>query len=95
MFQMILSLIFRIFIFAFIFWLLKYCLAYLSRRQKQAGTNYGPKTVTGKTVKDPVCGMYMDPKLALPLEAGRETYYFCSEDCKNKYIEQSRNVRRS
>ncbi len=37
-------------------------------------------------VKDPVCGMYMDFRLAIPFENRKEAFYFCSEECKNKYL---------
>ncbi len=37
-------------------------------------------------VKDPVCGMYMDSRLAVRLDSRRESFYFCSEECKNKYL---------
>jgi YHS domain-containing protein len=42
-----------------------------------------------KMVKDPVCGMYMDSRLAVRLDGGEEVLYFCSEECKNKYISAS------
>ncbi|MBN1567981.1 MAG: YHS domain-containing protein [Acidobacteria bacterium] len=52
-----------------------------------------PKDQTGASsnhmVKDPVCGMYMDARLAVRLKTNGEDFYFCSEDCKNKYLSQS------
>lgn len=41
-------------------------------------------------VKDPICGMYMDSRLALRLEKQKEAFYFCSEECKNRYLGKSR-----
>ncbi len=41
------------------------------------------------TVKDPVCGMYMDPRLALPLRHKGEEVFFCSEECRQKYLNDS------
>jgi YHS domain-containing protein len=37
-------------------------------------------------VKDPVCGMYMDCRLAVRLDRKSEEFYFCSEECKQKYL---------
>jgi YHS domain-containing protein len=37
-------------------------------------------------VKDPVCGMYMDSRLAVRFEEGGETVFFCSEECKSKFL---------
>ena len=39
-------------------------------------------------VKDPVCGMYMDSRLAVRLEGDKEVLYFCSEDCRKKYLKK-------
>ena len=37
-------------------------------------------------VKDPVCGMKIDPaKASGKSEHKGKTYYFCSEDCKKKF----------
>ncbi|GEM_PF-3209982 len=32
-------------------------------------------------VKDPVCGMMVDPKTAIKLTIDNETYYLCSQRC--------------
>ena len=36
-------------------------------------------------VKDPVCGMDVNPAKALKTEYLGKTYYFCSKDCKAKF----------
>ena len=36
-------------------------------------------------VKDPVCGTYVVPDRALSISAGRETVYFCSTACRDKF----------
>jgi YHS domain-containing protein len=33
-------------------------------------------------VRDPVCGMFLDPAHALRVEYHNQPYYFCSHDCK-------------
>jgi YHS domain-containing protein len=41
-------------------------------------------------VKDPVCGMYMDPRLAIRLRRQQEgDLYFCSEECRRRYLSGS------
>ena len=40
-------------------------------------------------VKDPMCGMYMDPRLALRMEHKRESVYFCSDECRQKFLSSS------
>ncbi len=42
---------------------------------------FGPKKV-----KDPVCGMEIDPGKAFGMVAYQgKTYYFCSNDCKSSF----------
>ena len=36
-------------------------------------------------VKDPVCGMDVDPKTALTSVYQGQTYYFCAAGCKTKF----------
>jgi YHS domain-containing protein len=37
-------------------------------------------------VRDPVCGMYLDATLALRVARGGEALYFCSDDCRRKFL---------
>jgi YHS domain-containing protein len=46
--------------------------------------------VTKKLVRDPVCGMHISEGLALPLRQGNETIYFCSMECREKYLDGSK-----
>lgn len=40
------------------------------------------------TVKDPVCGMMIEPADAVgTAEHEGKTYYFCSQDCKEEFEE--------
>jgi len=38
---------------------------------------------------DPICGMKVDEATALSAERDGETYYFCCEHCRRKFLEQS------
>jgi Cu+-exporting ATPase len=35
-------------------------------------------------MKDPICGMMVDPRTAIKVEVDGETYYACSERCANR-----------
>jgi Cu+-exporting ATPase len=54
------------------------------------GPKDGPKEVkeeTIATVKDPVCGMEIDPETAAASEEhGGKTYFFCSESCHQRFV---------
>lgn len=47
------------------------------------------RSVGTETVKDPVCGTYVEKSLAIPLESvGGAIFHFCSEECKTKYLSE-------
>ncbi|MBZ0231434.1 MAG: YHS domain-containing protein [Deltaproteobacteria bacterium] len=37
-------------------------------------------------IKDPVCGMTVNPATALHAERDGETFYFCSEHCRETFL---------
>ena len=37
-------------------------------------------------MKDPVCGTYVTPNDSPAVTSGPETFYFCSEDCRDKFL---------
>ncbi len=43
-------------------------------------------------VKDPQCGMYVATDLAITARSKDQTLHFCSEDCRDKFL-QDRIVR--
>ena len=49
-------------------------------------TGHGPSPPRLGTVRDPVCGMWVDPKTAADSCAfGGQTYYFCRTDCRTRF----------
>lgn len=42
-------------------------------------------TIAGELHKDPVCGMYVAESTRFQRRSGRENFYYCSEDCKDKH----------
>ena len=36
--------------------------------------------------KDPICGMTVDESTALHTEREGKTFYFCSENCRQKFL---------
>jgi len=48
-----------------------------------------PPTITDELVQDPICGVYFPKKDALSLIWRGKTYYFCSEECRQKFREQN------
>ena len=41
---------------------------------------------TKSVIKDPICGMTVDEKTALHTERDGKTFYFCSDNCLQKFL---------
>jgi YHS domain-containing protein len=55
-------------------------------KKEEAATE---KPAEVKMVKDVVCGMDVDPsKTTITAEYDGKTYYFCAEECKEKFLEK-------
>ena len=76
--------------FAFVIWLVRRFLALFMRGpQKSSRKSASTNGTANYMVKDPVCGMYMVSRLAVRLDNGKEPTYFCSEECKNRFLGKS------
>ena len=83
------SYILKILVFAFIIWLVRRFLILFLGSGKRPDRGNTAKDAENYMVKDPVCGMYMDSRLAVRLEKGKEPTYFCSEECKSKFLDKA------
>ena len=64
-----------------VFWLLKR--AFSPGKRKAVG----PEEAGEEMVQDPVCNVYVPKKQAVVLkQAGKETRYFCSTRCRDKFL---------
>ena len=58
----------------------------LGKKTGSAGMKEHPAVPSASKVKDPVCGMDVDPKTAsAKSEYMGKTYYFCSPGCKRTF----------
>jgi YHS domain-containing protein len=46
-------------------------------------------THDGRTVRDPVCGMFVSTELSLPLTRDGQTFHFCSRECLERYQKET------
>jgi YHS domain-containing protein len=46
--------------------------------------------VAGELHKDPVCGMYVAESTRFQRKNGRDQFYYCSEECKDKHAVAAR-----
>ena len=60
-----------------------------SDSQQSAGRSPGPnERLTDVLVEDPVCKTLVPREQAVRLEKNGETYYFCSQECCNKFASE-------
>ena len=70
----------------FFVWLFKNLVSFVMKSMKKKEPEKSTTGDANPMVKDPVCGMYMDSRLAVRMDSKNEAFYFCSEDCRNKYL---------
>jgi YHS domain-containing protein len=75
----------RILAFIGVLWLVRRFLAVIMGRSPTASRPAARETVPGNTVKDPICGMYLDPQLAIRVPGKDGDVFFCSEECRRRY----------
>jgi uncharacterized protein len=81
--------LFRAIFLILIIYLLRHLFVALIGRNRRTESKNETADSSTQMVKDPVCGMYMDSRLAVRLENKNETYFFCSEGCKTKFLNLS------
>jgi uncharacterized protein len=63
-----------------------------SRHSKGRGNH--PQSALEELKRDPVCGAYIPGSQAIQHRTGGETRYFCSEECKQKFLEQEKQEKK-
>ena len=79
------SLIIRILFVILVVWILRWFLGLFTARRRPA-SGPTPSRQSENMVKDPVCGMYMDPRVAIKHESKNGVFYFCSEKCREEFL---------
>jgi YHS domain-containing protein len=83
------SFIIRILLLALAIYLIRRFMTAFLRKAGRPGTGNTAGRPANHMVKDPVCGMYLDSRLAVSLNKAGDVFYFCSEECKEKFLIQS------
>jgi YHS domain-containing protein len=87
--QAIFSFLLRVVAFIATLWFIKRLL-HPQFGRKQQMRNQASGATSSKMVKDPVCGMYMDPRLAIRMDHKGEELFFCSDECRRKFLASPR-----
>ena len=84
---MIFFTLFRLLLVAALVYLV-YRLLWPKKRQWRAGKRTGSTADRMEEMKkDPVCGTYVPESQALSMKVDTQVHYFCSEDCRKKFLE--------
>lgn len=86
------SFLIRFLVIIILLWLLRRVLASVFGDGRKINSSRQAATTaraSSKMVKDPVCGMYMDPRLAVELQSREGPFYFCSNECRKKFLSGS------
>jgi len=51
-----------------------------------------PRGAARRLVRDPVCGMYVDETLSIPMREGDRLLHFCSIACRDAYVVRSKKL---
>lgn len=74
-------------------WLVRRLLASTAASPQRAAegtaSSQAPKSAR-RLVRDPVCGMYVDETLSIPMREGDELLHFCSIACRDAYVVSSK-----
>jgi hypothetical protein len=57
-----------------------------SLQQHDTPPENGSGTEEAELIQDPQCGTYFLRQRGIPARIGSETLYFCSKDCRDKYL---------
>lgn len=82
--------IFRIILYAFliyiVYWIYRFFKALIQGSQHQKPA----KRSSGIMVKDEICNTYLPKEDTLKEVYGGKDYYFCSQECRQKFLEQKK-----
>lgn len=67
----------------------KLCIGSTKKGFNEDGQASG-KGMASDLIKDPICGVYVDKESALKIKDSSGMHYFCSYDCRDKYLKQNK-----
>ena len=70
---------------------------FVKRRQaaeKEEKENQERKIAAGEMEKDPECGTWVSVEDSISVKAGDKNYYFCSYDCRDKFLKELKSGER-
>ena len=82
---------FKLIFYAFLAYIIYLLVRFFQNINKKSKSYRAPKRLSGIMVKDEVCNTYLPKEDAIRENIGGKEYFFCSEECRQKFLEQKKN----
>jgi YHS domain-containing protein len=82
---------FRLIFYAVVFYLIYKFITYVFVPRGQGRSARSPQKLSGVMVKDEACNTYLPQEDAIRETIDGREYYFCSKECRQKFIDQKKN----
>jgi len=83
--------IFRLILYAFLIYLVYLLYRFFKVLSRVKKVQSGQKRLSGTMVKDELCNTYLPKEDALKEVIEGKEYYFCSKECRQKFIETKKS----
>jgi YHS domain-containing protein len=84
----------RILFYALIAYLIYIAVKFYQSLKKPKKTSPKPNSKPGIMVKDEVCNTYLPKEDAIKEVYKGKEYYFCSDECRQKFLESKKKIRK-
>ena len=81
---------FKIILYAFLAYIVYWLYRFFKVLNKGSKTPKAVKQPSGIMVKDEICNTYLPKEDAYKEEYAGKDYYFCSQECRQKFLEQKK-----
>jgi uncharacterized protein len=82
---------FRLVFYVFIAYIVYFVIRLVFPAQRPTRTARPPQEAAGTMVKDETCNIYLPREHATKEIIDGKEYFFCSQECRKKFLEQKKN----
>jgi uncharacterized protein len=81
----------KVILYAFVAYIIFLLFRFFSALNKASKTQRASKRISGIMVKDDICNTYLPKESAIKEVYKGKEYYFCSNECRQKFLEQKKS----
>jgi len=87
--------IFRLVLYAFLAYIIYLLIRFFQTLSKRSTSSSSPKQISGIMVKDEACNTYLPKEEAIREIIDGKEYFFCSKECRHKFLEKKKKTGQS